>query len=297
MFKPATDQGHRRSCLWNGGVPKGQDYLAITITEIEAIFKKNGVDKVRTPWKVIDNIYWHSPDKTFERCGCLNSPPFKHDRVQVFLPATFPKFWGRGLKSPGKLATGGAVIFGHSWKFPLRWGALGVPEEGNPVTSIEDDSIFYDSGLGSSQSPSSMDRQGRSPDSFQPSQSANGYLSPDPRLYKLPNQQFMHQDATERTGVTPELAAMQLPDPIDEPGPSRRRVSRARTKHSKSPDDAYIRGHRSVRDYDALKDEESDDILMSNEPVIKRRKHETQFEDLAGHDQPSSRKGKEKALF
>jgi penicillin V acylase-like amidase (Ntn superfamily) len=54
------------------------------------------------------------------------------------------------VKSPSKLVTSRATMFGHSWKFPLHWG-LGDPEERNLILSIEENEfLIYDNGYGSS---------------------------------------------------------------------------------------------------------------------------------------------------
>lgn len=140
------------SCNSCVGVPKGQDYLAVSVPNIQDILQKRG-NTSTTPWRLVDTIYWHSPDKTFEPCSAVAKPGTKHDRVQVLLPATFPKLWGRNLKSPPdlKLAPMGAVIFGHSARFPLRWGDRGDPDEGQPDQELEElESSFHDSGIGTS---------------------------------------------------------------------------------------------------------------------------------------------------
>ncbi|KAK4215745.1 hypothetical protein QBC37DRAFT_117067 [Rhypophila decipiens] len=127
-----------------------------------------GSKKKQNLWRVVDNIYWHMPDKAFEPCKCVSpaksrsqprSKP-QHDRVQVLLPSLFPRFWGRGLKSPcGVLPDQGALLFGHSWRFPLRWGATAIPTEGEPDclpdssdrgSGLPELALMDDSGLGSS---------------------------------------------------------------------------------------------------------------------------------------------------
>ncbi|KUJ15384.1 uncharacterized protein LY89DRAFT_735500 [Mollisia scopiformis] len=290
LLAPANNRAGCGSCLWNEGVPKGKDYLAVPVAELKDIIRTKG-NMRRNPWRVVDDIYWHTPDMTFERCGCLQSRSAKHDRVQVFLPATFPKMWGRNLKSPSKLASDGAVIFGHSWKFPLRWGVSGNPEEGNPLPSIEGgDPVFYDSGIGSAQSASSSERPSDSPNPLQPS---NGCLASDPRLYKLSNQQFIHQDASTRTGVTPEIAALQLLNSMEEPEGSRKE-SKGRAKRSISPTDVLMTRQLHGRGYDHEM-EQIPGMLAVNEPRNKRRRHEFHTEDLSEQRESRRRKGKERA--
>ncbi|KAI1374831.1 hypothetical protein F4677DRAFT_461263 [Hypoxylon crocopeplum] len=141
------------NCRANAEVPKGQDYLTICVSELQDILQKQGSDNTN-PWRLVDDIYWHAPDKTFESCHCTKLNPSKHDRVQVLLPATFPKLWGRGFKSPSDLlmTPRGALLFGHSWRFPLKWSDQGIPEEGHPNSGeLEEMEVsFHDSAIGTS---------------------------------------------------------------------------------------------------------------------------------------------------
>ncbi|KAI1353493.1 hypothetical protein F5Y01DRAFT_323133 [Xylaria sp. FL0043] len=144
-----------KSCHANMDLPKGQDLLAVCVSELTDIIQKRG-SKSTTPWRLVDNIYWHTPDKTFEPCRSGQ----RCDRVQVLLPATFPKLWGQNLKSPGDLAQAprGALIFGHSRRFPLRWGDRGDPEQGHADQDHELENLqssMQDSGIGSSRDSSS----------------------------------------------------------------------------------------------------------------------------------------------
>ncbi|KAI1395613.1 hypothetical protein F4819DRAFT_477925 [Hypoxylon fuscum] len=145
-------------CGANVEVPKGQDYLAVCVSEIQDILQKRGSENT-SPWRLVDDIYWHAPDKTFEPCHCTEDNTPKHDRVQVLLPATFPKLWGRGFKSPSNLALTpkGAFLFGHSWRFPLKWNDQGVPEEGQPENhELEEmETSFHDSSIGTNLGASS----------------------------------------------------------------------------------------------------------------------------------------------
>jgi hypothetical protein len=162
-------------CLLNSTVPKGQDSLAVCVSELQEILQKRGSTKT-SPWRLVDDIYWHTPDKVFEACQCNKKSSPKHERMQVLLPSSIPKFWSRGLSSPINLSlravSNGAVLFGHSRRFPLRWQDHGQPEEGPPNIEIEDiESSVHDSGLGSSISSSGADNtqdsaSSRSPLSF-----------------------------------------------------------------------------------------------------------------------------------
>ncbi|KAI0384641.1 hypothetical protein F5Y04DRAFT_247451 [Hypomontagnella monticulosa] len=155
------------SCYANVGVPKGQDFLAVCVSELQEILKKRGSNHT-SPWRLVEDVYWHTPDQTFEPCQCAKSSTAKRDRVQVLLPAAFPKLWGRSLKSPCSLQSTphGALLFGHSWRFPLRWNDRGVPEEYHINADLEEMEVsFNDSGIGSSQDPSSESAADGSTDS------------------------------------------------------------------------------------------------------------------------------------
>ncbi|UNI20829.1 hypothetical protein JDV02_006880 [Purpureocillium takamizusanense] len=159
LIRPAT-RGRNAcgNCLFNAEVPKGRDYLAVCVPEVEEILEKCG-SQGTIPWRLVDDIYWHAPGKTFEPCTCSGSPPAiaRTDRVQVLLPSLLPNFWTRGLRSPAadpSLTPRGAYLFGHSQRFPLRWKDQGLPEEGEPDQTPADDAP-QDSGLGSSLSMSS----------------------------------------------------------------------------------------------------------------------------------------------
>jgi hypothetical protein len=83
--------------------------------------------------ELVDDIYWHNPDKAFDKCDCGITG--RHcDRVQVLLPTNFPRLRTRGFRSPGLLPDNRAVIFGHSTALPLKWEdkAGSVPGEGLP---------------------------------------------------------------------------------------------------------------------------------------------------------------------
>ncbi|KAK0621822.1 hypothetical protein B0T17DRAFT_305457 [Bombardia bombarda] len=164
LIRPVSDAGTAKACgvcQLNTDVPKGQDYLTVCVPELQDILQKRGT-RVTNPWRLVDNIYWHAPDKTFDpcRCGKLSIlAKTKDDRVQVLLPSSFPKLLRGGFKSPPDLASTprGALLFGHSSRFPLWWKDRGPPKEGQPEDfEMEDmEGAFNDSGIGSSLGPSS----------------------------------------------------------------------------------------------------------------------------------------------
>ena len=115
---------------WNR-MPSGQDNLAVCVYQMNEIMQHHGSPRENT-CRVVDQIYWHSPDKLFQPCHCDEEQQTTTcDRVQVLLPVQNLKF--KNLRHPGVLNSG-AVIFGHSWKFPLRWKEQfdEAPEIGNP---------------------------------------------------------------------------------------------------------------------------------------------------------------------
>ncbi len=198
LLRPARDQP---CCISTAPVPLGKDLLAVYGADLNVILRRGGSQ--RHPWRLVDDIHWHSPDGVaFESCKCENrtahgddrkggrgsqgehhvGPSGQHgkrgleglfvfrpsqakgprgpspfDRVQVIVPTAFPRLYSRGLRSPARLAPRGAVIFGHSWKFPLRWSLTkDIPPEGEPDPPSVDDvsGLMYDSGIGTSDSQS-----------------------------------------------------------------------------------------------------------------------------------------------
>lgn len=151
------DKNSNELCQHWKEVPKGMDYLIVAYADLEEILKRSG-DPLSSPRRLIENICWHKPDRLFEPCKCKPSSRKRRvsasstpcDRVQVLLPLS-----SRFLRiaSPKDLdsKSKGAVIFGHSSAFPLRWGEFGDPEEGEPTPPREGlESQTNDSGLGSS---------------------------------------------------------------------------------------------------------------------------------------------------
>lgn len=182
-----------RHCMSN--IPQGPDLLGVTVADLLDIIKRKGNDN-RSPWRVED-IHWYIPDKLFEPCRCGPTHITRRDRVQVFLPVKHPKLWGRDLRSP-QLAAGGAILVGHSFKYPLRWGNRREPEKGEPGISVENNHTpFHDSGIGSSNASESAE-DSRSARYLQPARSPPGRPDPhevgfsDSGIYLHVNQQFVH---------------------------------------------------------------------------------------------------------
>lgn len=110
-------------------VPKNRDYLTVSTAILRDLLDRG--DKSEQPWRLVDDIHWHTPGKSFEPCNCAqrSSRSTHCDRVQVLLPANYKRLWGRSFRSPASLKEEGAFIFGHSLKFPLRWKDHGDPTQ------------------------------------------------------------------------------------------------------------------------------------------------------------------------
>jgi hypothetical protein len=70
---------------------------------------------------------------------------------------------GSDFNGSGQLGDYGAVIFGHSWKFPLCWEDYSDPKKGDPkedeptLLTKESDALFHDSGIGSMEGSENLD--------------------------------------------------------------------------------------------------------------------------------------------
>ena len=186
-------------CIWNMPLPKGKDYLAVPVAELKEILQKKGSIR-QVPWRLVDKIHWYTPDLVFEPCNCQKSSI--RDRVQVLLPSSFPKLWGR--RSPCKLAAEGAVIFGHSLKFPLRWPRLSDedPKCGEPESVGDMDDLFRDSGLGTSLDSlySSEERSiGEPSTSTSAEKTTSKKRACSTELYRLANEQFILPENDHRS--------------------------------------------------------------------------------------------------
>lgn len=120
LMKPTDPTG---LCPTWSEVPKSKDYLAISVSTMTELLQRG--DKNEVPWRIVDDIYWHSPGNPFGACQC--GKVSSCDPVQVLLPSGFRKKWGKGFKSPTILDDKGALIFGNSRLFPLQWGDHGDP--------------------------------------------------------------------------------------------------------------------------------------------------------------------------
>lgn len=199
-----------RLCMSN--IPQGPHLLGVTTTDLLDIIEKRGNDS-QIPWRVAGDIYWYVPDKLFEPCSCVSVTVSKRDRVQVFVPTKRPDFWTRRFQGP-QLVADGAILIGHSFKRPLRWGQDQEPEEGEPELPTEhSDGLPHDSGIGSSMSAESVDDSGLGTSS----QSAR--YPPDlPRLHSSgpaiffhANRQFVETSTSSKDASGQNFETMVLP--------------------------------------------------------------------------------------
>ena len=136
LIQPVTD-GCQRSCEDCGygiKLPPGKEYLGVSVSLLEQILATRGSTETN-PWRLVDDIYWHTPGAIFEACQCSNhaySSRKARNRAQVLLSTKYPKLWARTFASLKGLKSDGAVMFCHNWKFPLRWSHQ-PPAEGASI--------------------------------------------------------------------------------------------------------------------------------------------------------------------
>ena len=141
-------------------LPQSKDYLAAIMQVINDLRSIRETPSEGEPLQLADGIYWHTPDRCFAACHCTGQQIC--DRVQVLYPTNLWA-WGQKLRSPADLDhPEGALIFGHSIRWPLRWGntALEQPvleaDNGNQVAASNDSGIEVTSAASAFQAGSSM---------------------------------------------------------------------------------------------------------------------------------------------
>ncbi|KAK7963565.1 Pfs domain protein [Apiospora saccharicola] len=190
-------------CMSN--TPPGPDLLGVTVQDIHRIMEKRG-DRDGNTWRVVENIHWFVPDKLHEPCQCHTSTLQRRDRVQVFLPAGHPKLYCINPRSP-HLEDGGAILVGHSFAYPLRWGRLSLPEEGEPgISDNYDRSYLPDRGMGASGSWSNTENLrstgSKRPRLYYETQSEQDEVqSSSSGMYMHENAQFLHQSSSSGTNA------------------------------------------------------------------------------------------------
>ena len=122
-------------------------------------------------------------------------------RAQVILPSGFPLLFRRGLRSPRRIEPGGAVLFGHNPRFPLKWDRAkpeAPPEEGEPEEPTPDELAdeMNDSGLGTSGDSLSPEAPPRTPEPetvLQATTSTSSTAATPNSLYGLGNPTFVRE--------------------------------------------------------------------------------------------------------
>ncbi|KAI0869167.1 hypothetical protein GGS24DRAFT_174111 [Hypoxylon argillaceum] len=149
IIKPVKSD--ERHCLHWAELPRGMDYLAVSVSDLKEILRKKG-SGLSNPFRLIDGIHWHKPDRIFEPCQCGNQTNTHEDLIQVLIPELIHARWGSKFNPPNQLKDDGAVIFGYSKKCPLHWSDYGDPEESGLTYHKESKSppSVDDSGMGSS---------------------------------------------------------------------------------------------------------------------------------------------------
>jgi nucleoside phosphorylase len=158
LIKPTDTSGLCPSWI---KVPREKDYLTVGVSHIMEILKKRG-NKINRPWKVVEGIFWHNPDKIFDICKCTGniSPERCCDRAQALIPKHFRNLLGNTISSPPRLNDSGAVIFSHSWD-SAHSEQFHLSKEASFALAFEQSGSPYpDSGLGQSLSPSASQDQG-----------------------------------------------------------------------------------------------------------------------------------------
>ncbi|GJC82939.1 hypothetical protein ColLi_05777 [Colletotrichum liriopes] len=175
-------------------LPEGRNFLAATSYDLMNILRKRGPQDARH-FKLCTGLFWHKPAELFEDCSCKNRLNWglqrPCDRAQVILPASSLRKLS-GTTPPGPLDPRGAVIFGHSSRFPWKLPDKGDIEKHSEQEQLQDDP--QESAIASRVSSSSVF-------SPPPSQAAS----------TIPTQD------TYQTGITTPLATEQETVPQDPP--------------------------------------------------------------------------------
>ncbi|KAI1177647.1 hypothetical protein F4777DRAFT_587102 [Nemania sp. FL0916] len=141
--------------LW-ASLPRGKYYLSACVSDLVNIMEAKG-DPTANPRRLCDGILWHMKQTTFRPCPCRGHTPRKHhDPVQVLFPLNFRSSIQKKPSPP--LEEQGAVIFGHNTSLHWHWTDNGDPVKGDPPEHDQDGiDPFYDSGIGSTLTPSPLE--------------------------------------------------------------------------------------------------------------------------------------------
>jgi hypothetical protein len=154
-------------CAHWKSVPTGNDYLAVSVANLQQILEKDGNTDTQ-PWKLIDDICWYTKHPPFESCQCSGtaaSTAGRCDRVQMLYSQGLLDCTLRNLKSPSHLEKDGAVIFGHSHKISSFLSSSGIREQTSATESTILATSHNDNGIGSSADSTSLGSTDLSPPS------------------------------------------------------------------------------------------------------------------------------------
>ncbi|KAB5569905.1 hypothetical protein GE09DRAFT_691074 [Coniochaeta sp. 2T2.1] len=122
--------------LW-ARVPAGRYYLAACVSDLKAIMGlEDGDTETTNPIRICKDLHWHAQESLFRPCPCgkgsSGATKVRHsaDVAQVLAP-TRMIFRTRPPpeSSSVELRDAGAVLFGYSPRFGLKWPDFGTPEE------------------------------------------------------------------------------------------------------------------------------------------------------------------------
>jgi nucleoside phosphorylase len=133
-------------------VPKDQEYLTVCVPILQEILKKKGNTGCH-PWRVAEDLFWYTPDITFETCHCAQAPAGTScNRAQFLLHKQQFRSKEKSISSPTGLEANGAVIFGFTSEFLLRPenSTESFDERGSSSPVAGSDIRLIDSALGES---------------------------------------------------------------------------------------------------------------------------------------------------
>ncbi|KAK6855499.1 hypothetical protein PG995_007650 [Apiospora arundinis] len=146
-------------CRAWGRVPVGNDYLAVSVSDINYLLKDEDSLGEEQHRRLTRYTYWHNPVVEPKPCQCSGEPgDVQCDKTQVLLPHYLFNAHRDVLGRAPQIHDGGALIFGYSHNFPLRWFDFDNAEIGTIETGSCDDihpqDSRSDSYIGSSETTS-----------------------------------------------------------------------------------------------------------------------------------------------
>lgn len=118
-------------CQSFGSVPTGQEYLAISTSDVMKIAKRKG-NTYRKPWRLIGDVYWYCPDEpcksSLSNGSCKNPCELAH----VLFPAADDINPGESTAIPC-LSANGAIIFGYNSQYKSLLESCCQTQAENPI--------------------------------------------------------------------------------------------------------------------------------------------------------------------